>query len=124
MIKVDNIKVPLDYDDNLLKKLIEKKINDKVIDFKIYKKSVDARFDVVFNMSFLVKVSNENKHKNLIYTPKKPLIVPKSKDKKVVVIGSGPAGLFASLILIEAVDVSGVVNLLPFHYVKYKNSFL
>lgn len=24
------------------------------------------------------------------------------------------------LILIEAVDVSGVVNLLPFHYVKYK----
>ena len=102
MIKVDNIKVPLDYDDNLLKKLIEKKINDKVLDFKIYKKSVDARFDVVFNMSFLVKVSNENKHKNLIYTPKKPLIVPKSKDKKVIVVGSGPAGLFASLILIEA----------------------
>ena len=99
MIKVDNIKVPLDYDDNLLKKLIEKKINDKVLDFKIYKKSVDARFDVVFNMSFLVNVKNESKHKNLIYVPKKPLTVPKSNDKKVVVVGSGPAGLFASIIL-------------------------
>ena len=83
MIKVDNIKVPLNYDDNLLKNLIEKKIKDKVLDFKIYKKSVDARFDVCFNMSFLVNVKNELKHKNLIYTPKKPLVVPKSNDKKV-----------------------------------------
>ena len=32
--------------------------------------------------------------------------------------------LIPCLILIEAVDVSGVVNLLPFHYVKYKNSSL
>lgn len=32
--------------------------------------------------------------------------------------------LIPCLILIKAVDVSGVVNLLPFHYVKYKNSFL
>lgn len=102
MIKVDNVKVPLEYDDNLLKSLIEKKIKDKVIDFKIYKKSVDARFDVCFNMSFLVNVKNEFKHKNLIYTPKKPLVVPKSRDKKVVIIGSGPAGLFSALILIEA----------------------
>lgn len=102
MIKVDNIKVPLDYNDDVIKRLIEKKINDKIIDFKIYKKSIDARFEVCFNMSFLVNVKNENKHKKLIYEPKKPLVVPKSKDKKVVIIGSGPAGLFASLILIEA----------------------
>lgn len=102
MIKVDNIKVPLDYNSDLLKSLIEKKIKDKVIDFKIYKKSVDARFDVCFNMSFLVNVKNELKHKNLIYTPKKPLVVPKSSDKKVVIVGSGPAGLFSALILIEA----------------------
>ena len=102
MIKVDNIKVPLEYDNNLLKSLIEKKIKDKVLDFKIYKRSVDARFDVCFNMSFLVNVKNESKHSNLIYTPKKPLVVPKSKDKKVVIVGSGPAGLFSALILIEA----------------------
>ena len=38
MIKVDNIKVPLDYNDDVIKRLIEKKINDKIIDFKIYKK--------------------------------------------------------------------------------------
>ena len=102
MIKVDNIKVPLDYNDEIIKKLIEKKINDKVLGYKIFKKSVDARFDVVFNMSFLVEVKNELKHKELIYIPKKPLTVPKSNDKKVVVVGSGPAGLFASIILIEA----------------------
>ena len=102
MIKVDNIKVPLDYNDDVIKRLIEKKINDKIIDFKLYKKSIDARFEVFFNMSFLVNVKNENKHKNLIYTPKKPLVVPKSKDKKVIIIGSGPAGLFSALILIEA----------------------
>lgn len=102
MIKVDNIKVPLDYNGLIIKSLIEKKIKDKVIDFKIYKKSVDARGEVVFNMSFLVNVKNDSKHKNLIYTPKNPLVVPKSKDKKVVIIGSGPAGLFNALILIEA----------------------
>ena len=102
MILVSNIKVPLDYNDLVIKNLIEKKIKDKIIDFKIYKKSIDARKDVVFNMSFLVNVKNEAKHKQLIYTPKKPLVVPKSKDKKVVIIGSGPAGLFNALILIEA----------------------
>ncbi len=102
MIKVDNIKVPLDYNDLIIKNLIEKKIKDKIIDFKIYKRSIDARNDVCFNMSFLVNVKNELKHKSLIYTPNKPLVVPKSRDKKVVIIGSGPAGLFNALILIEA----------------------
>ena len=38
MIKVDNIKVPLDYNDEIIKKLIEKKINDKVLGYKIFKK--------------------------------------------------------------------------------------
>ena len=102
MIKVDNIKVPLDYNDNLIKSLIEKKIKDKVIDFKIFKRSIDARFDVCFNMSFLVTVKNEAKHKQLIYTSNKGFTVPKTKDKKVIVVGSGPAGLFSALILIEA----------------------
>ena len=102
MIKVDNIKVPLDYNDSIIKSLIEKKIKDKIIDFKIYKRSIDERFDVCFNMSFLVNVKNEKKYKSLIYTPKKPLVVPKSKSKSVVVVGSGPAGLFNALILIEA----------------------
>ena len=102
MIKVDNIKVPLDYNDLIIKNLIEKKIKDKVIDFKVYKRSIDARFEVCFNMSFLVNVKNELKHKSLIYTPNKPLVVPKSKSKNVVIIGSGPAGLFNALILIEA----------------------
>ncbi|MBP5445242.1 MAG: FAD-dependent oxidoreductase [Acholeplasmatales bacterium] len=102
MIKVDNIKVPLDYNDEIIKNLIEKKIKDKVIDFKIFKKSVDARFDVVFNMSFLVNVKNELRHKDLIYAPKNPLTVPKSTNKEVIIVGSGPAGLFSALILIEA----------------------
>ena len=102
MIKIDNIKVPLDYNDLIIKELIEKKIKDKIIDFKIFKRSIDARFDVCFNMSFLVNVKNENKHKSLIYKPKNPLVVPKSKNKNVVIVGSGPAGLFNALILIEA----------------------
>lgn len=32
--------------------------------------------------------------------------------------------LIPCLILIEAMDISGAVNLLPFHYVKCKNSSL
>lgn len=102
MIKVDNIKVPLDYNDDVIKNLIEKKIKDKVLSYKIYKKSVDARGEVVFNMSFLVNVKNEKRHSKLFYTPKNPLVVPKSSNKNVVIVGSGPAGLFNALILIEA----------------------
>ena len=102
MIKIDNIKVPLDYNDLIIKNLIEKKIKDKIIDFKVYKRSIDARNGVSFNMSFLVNVKNETKHKSLIYKPNNPLVVPKSKEKNVVIVGSGPAGLFCALILIEA----------------------
>ncbi len=102
MIKIDNIKVPLDYNDLIIKNLIEKKIKDKIIDFKVYKRSIDARNGVSFNMSFLANVKNEAKHKSLIYKPNNPLVVPKSKEKNVVIIGSGPAGLFCALILIEA----------------------
>ncbi|MCR5308310.1 MAG: FAD-dependent monooxygenase, partial [bacterium] len=103
MIKIDNIKVPLDYDDLVIKNILEKKLKDKIIDFKIHKRAIDARNDnVIFNMSFLVNLKNEAKHKGLIYKPKKPLVVPKSTNKSVVIVGSGPAGLFNALILIEA----------------------
>lgn len=102
MLKIENVRIPLDYNDDVIKRQIEKKINDKILDFKIIKKSVDARKDIFFNMSFLVNVKNENKHLSFVYKANNPLVVPKTKDKRVVIVGAGPAGLFAALILIEA----------------------
>lgn len=101
MIQVNNIKVPLDYDEKIIKSLIEKKIKGKINKYQIVKKAVDARKEVCFVMNFLVEVNDESKYLDLIVKPKKPFVIP-NFTKQPIIIGAGPAGLFAGLIFAYA----------------------
>lgn len=111
MILINNLKLPLNTDFNNLKAAVEKLINFKTDNVRLYKKSVDARKkeNVHFCCSVLVEVKNEQallkKNKNAAtyinreYTwqtaSKKPLYRP-------VVVGFGPCGMFCALALARA----------------------
>ena len=112
-IRINNITLKLDEPMKLLEKKVSKKLKiDKkeIEEFKILKESIDARkkHDIKFNYIVEVKCKNE---KNLVQRLKdkdikleeevKEEFVYGTKEMKSrpVVIGLGPAGLFAALTL-------------------------
>lgn len=112
-IRINNITLKLDEPMELLKKKVSKKLKidkEEIKEFKILKESIDARkkHDIKFNYIIEVKCKNE---KNLIQRLKdkdirleeevKDEFVYGTKEMKSrpVVIGLGPAGLFAALTL-------------------------
>lgn len=116
MIRISNIKLPVDYSDGqIMKKLCSLLHCDKqaIKGFTLYKRSIDARrksdihfltsIDVHMNISdekALLKYRGNNAK---ICTPYKyQLPTGKPTDTSPVVIGAGPAGLFAGLILAQA----------------------
>lgn len=118
MIRVDNIKVMPDVQTEALIEIAAKKINLKkqaITYFKIHKKSVDARNkeDVYIVYSLDLKLSI-NEFKFIKHCKYKYISIIEDKSFKPtflkkcylknrpVVVGSGPAGLFAALTLAEA----------------------
>ncbi len=111
MIKIDNIKLPLDTDFNNLTPLISRKLKINAKSVKLFKKSVDARRknDVHFCCSFLIEVENEEKalklyknacqYKEIEYIWAKAKNIPKLPP---VIVGFGPAGMFCGLTLARA----------------------
>ena len=114
MIRINEIKLSLDEDESLLKKKASKilKINEKYITkYTIFKKSIDARKkdDVHFTYSLDVTIALDeeqiaNKCKSNKVQIVKPYVYELPENKRVskfrpVVIGFGPAGMFAGLIL-------------------------
>lgn len=111
MIRIENIKIYENYDNEELKKYICKKYKikeDTTEDFRIYKKSVDARNkeNVHFCISVDMKLKDESRFKKYIVNERKyedDVIKITNKPKYApVIIGSGPAGLFTALQLIDA----------------------
>ena len=107
MIRISNIKIDVlsDNKENIIKKL-EKELKEKVIDYKIVKKSIDARKDIKYVYTFDVTVNNEEKvlrNKNVIKTPieEYKLEVTGTTELKYrpVIIGTGPSGLFLGYML-------------------------
>ncbi|WP_295087622.1 FAD-dependent protein [Ruminococcus sp.] len=110
MIRVSGIRAALDTDFSDLVALCEKKLRisrDKLISVKLAKKSVDARkkSDVHFIISLDIEAKNEEKILKMLknaskYVPEE-YIVPtvKNCEKRPVIVGFGPAGMFASLVL-------------------------
>ena len=123
-IRIEEIKLQLNDDENLLKWKIIKILGikkDDLLNYKIVKKAIDSRSknNILFIYSLDVKIkkqeiffnkipsflsSNIKKHRikeidNFLYNIKKTNKKPKNRP---VIIGSWPAGLYAGLIMAEA----------------------
>lgn len=114
MLRVSNIKISIDEDPYIIEKLVLKKLKIKssdLVKYYIYKESIDARKG---NISFVytvdVQVKNEdkvlNKHVKDVVKIKELKYEgvesgTEKLDKRPVIIGSGPAGLFAGLVLAQ-----------------------
>lgn len=117
MIRVRQIKVSvLNTDELVLKKCIAKKLHineNNILSYKINKKSIDARdkSNIVYNYEMDVNVLDEknilkrNKSIDIFLTPNEEYKFPdmgKEKlDGNIIIVGSGPAGLFAAYLLAE-----------------------
>ena len=114
MIIIRNIKLPLTFDfDNLKSKTANLlKINEKdILSVQLYKRSVDARkkANIHFNCSILAEINNEKKiiklNKNTEKYELNEYIFPNSQnptEKRPIIVGFGPAGMFAALTLAKA----------------------
>ena len=115
MLRVSNLKLTIDEDISILKKLVIKKLGIKeneLLKYSIYKESIDARKkgNMMFVYTVDVELKNEEKvlkrkHKDVVQVKQKSYIGVKSGNiepkGRIAVIGSGPAGLFASLLLAQ-----------------------
>lgn len=111
MFILNNVKISLD-DTNYKKAIANKlKINENMItSYKIKKKAIDSRNknDVFFIFNFIISVNSKvlkavksnkdiKEYKELNYTVNKV-----KSNKKIIVVGSGPAGLFCAYNLSKA----------------------
>lgn len=112
MIIINNIKLPLDANLGDICGIVANKLKinkQDIISAELYRKSVDARDkgDVHFCVSIIAKLKNETqvlkRNKNAVTFTKKEYIWQKAKSHiRPVVIGFGPAGMFAALTLARA----------------------
>lgn len=111
MLRINNIKIRKDIKEYEVFEIALKKHNIKkedVLKWNIARKSIDARKkdDVCYIYSIDIQVKNENKYKKLeeIKKDKIPIIQKKEKGNfktAPIIIGAGPAGLFAALTLVQ-----------------------
>lgn len=113
MITVSEIDIPLDYDETTLINAVSAKLNVKpqeILSMDIHRKSVDARRkdDVHFVFSLNVSLQNEKKalerlrgkkniSKAVFYRYEQ--LSAHNNTLRPVVVGYGPAGIFAALVL-------------------------
>ncbi len=115
MLRVSNIKISIDEDKSKILKLVLNKLKIKeneLIKYHIFKESIDARKKGKIDFVYTVDVELKNEQKLLkkglkdVVEVKQPHYVGvqhgsnKIKNRPVVV-GSGPAGLFAALLLAQ-----------------------
>lgn len=110
MLRLENIKIREDLDYVDIVKIACKKnkidFND-INSYNIFKKSVDARNkdDIFYNYTIDVTVKNEKKYPKIKRVDKEiydiNIQVKRKCNLKPVIVGAGPAGLFAGLVFIN-----------------------
>ena len=109
MVKISNIKVRADYTDEELFDYIFKKYGvnkPEVTKSRIIKKSIDARnkSDIFYNYTVEIEAKNENRIKGAakVEPEREPEItINRASDVRPVIVGAGPAGLFAALTMVQ-----------------------
>ena len=113
MLRLTNLRVPLDMASGSLRPLLEKKLSlqpGELLSWRIVRRSVDARdkSDVHFVYTIDISVADEarlrKRNRNLTNAPcTVPVRLPRvSLPRPPLVVGAGPAGLFAALTLARA----------------------
>jgi uncharacterized protein len=117
MIRVEHIRLPIDHSKADLRNAILKKLlldPDMLVDFAIARRSVDARkkkhilfnYTVEVNVTDLEKVLELNRdNRHIGPVPHTAWTFPQGPfhtEKRPVIVGAGPCGLFAGLALAEA----------------------
>lgn len=116
MIRVPDIKISIDQEQTNIKAAILKKLRIRegdLIDYTIYKESIDARRKDRVEFVYTVDVEVKNQDKLLKRTKDKKIVLTPDINYKFVeqgkiklnqppvIVGTGPAGLFAGLILAQ-----------------------
>lgn len=115
MIRISNLKLGIDEDVSVLKKLVLRKLKIKeneLIKHHIYKEAIDARKRGKIDFVYTVDVEVKNEDKLLEMKIKDVIKVKETKyigvevgseklKNRPVIIGSGPAGLFSALLLAQ-----------------------
>jgi uncharacterized FAD-dependent dehydrogenase len=116
MIKITGIIVPLTYDLKVLEEIVVKRLHidhSRIKSLRIEKRSVDAldKQDIHFKMNVSVHVSGDEnevitqtRDKWISKETETVYIIPENSclKERPVVVGCGPAGMFAALILAQA----------------------
>ena len=112
MIRISNIKIYDDISDEDVFNIIIKKykiLKQNISEWHICKKSIDARKKDDVHYSYSIDITMENEDKFLKYkniskidsVPQLKIELNMNKSIKPVIIGAGPAGLFAALTFIQ-----------------------
>ncbi len=109
MLRIDNIKIFTDLDkDELIAHILKKyKIpKEELLSFQIVKKSIDARDkkNVHYNYSVNISLTDESlypKFKTVFEPQDQPVIRKRNSEYNPIIVGSGPAGLFCALTLVQ-----------------------
>lgn len=115
MLRVSNIKLDIDEKLSKLRPKVTKKLkvcDDEIIEFEIFRESIDARkrghISFIYSVNVVLKnekkiltkkIKDVTKVEKIIYTDVKS--GRESMKNRPVVVGSGPAGLFATLLLAQ-----------------------
>lgn len=115
MIRISNVKLSLDENVEKLRKIIIKKLRIKESDlsgYTIFKESIDARkgkiefvYTVDVDVKNEAKILEKNKDNNIRVSPNKEYrdveCGNEQMENRPVIVGMGPSGLFASLLLAQ-----------------------
>ena len=124
MLRFSNIKIPVDAGKEVLEQEIQKQIGaHKIIHWQLVKKAIDARSRDCIYFVYTVDVDVADEDEVLAKSPWKyiekalpnlPLQIKKvtSSSIRPLVVGSGPAGMFAALVLAQAVPLRALFNCL------------